>query len=397
MSQQIGIKSSPSGPFFYVENNIGNSLAFGSDNTNNMFVLNTSVNPDVLPGMATANINFDPSVNGNITFKPNGTGNSIFSTGSVTISAGNFNLPTTAAGFSAGVININNVRYFHAYNANGTTSPNLFVGPNAGNATLTTSDFNIGIGSAALELLDTGDLNIGIGAGAGGKITSGDNNILIGGYSLSSDLNTGNQNTFIGFQAGALITSGDLNICVGYLAGDTLTTTDNNNICIGNRGTSGDVGTIRLGTSGTHTAAYISGIYNNSPAGAEMVIVNTNGELGSQAVPSSFVWTVTTIDANAVASNGYIANKAGLLTMTLPATSAIGDIIKITGINTAVGWRIAQNANQQIFFGSSSTTVGVAGSITSTAIRDSLEIVCVVAGASSNWNVINAVGNLTVV
>ena len=74
MSQSIGIKSSPTGPFVYVENVVGNSLAFGSDNTAQMFVLNTSVNPDVVPDSTIANINFDPTANGNITFRPNGSG-----------------------------------------------------------------------------------------------------------------------------------------------------------------------------------------------------------------------------------------------------------------------------------------------------------------------------------
>lgn len=74
MSQSIGIKSSPTGPFVYVENVVGESLAFGSDNTAQMFVVNTSASPNVLPGSATANINFDPTANGNITFRPNGSG-----------------------------------------------------------------------------------------------------------------------------------------------------------------------------------------------------------------------------------------------------------------------------------------------------------------------------------
>ena len=74
MSQSIGIKSSPTGPFVYVENVVGESLAFGSDNTAQMFVVNTSASPNVVPGSATANINFDPTANGNITFRPNGSG-----------------------------------------------------------------------------------------------------------------------------------------------------------------------------------------------------------------------------------------------------------------------------------------------------------------------------------
>src|ERR1017187_10349928 len=49
--------------------------------------------------------------------------------------------------------------------------------------------------------------------------------------------------------------------------------------------------------------------------------------------PGSFAWTLTTVNAAMVPNNGYIANKAGLLTMTLPAVSAVGDIVAITEIN----------------------------------------------------------------
>jgi len=85
------------------------------------------------------------------------------------------------------------------------------------------------------------------------------------------------------------------------------------------------------------------------------------------------------------------------LIMTLPASGAIGDIFAITGINTALGWQIAQNANQQIFFGSTATTVGVAGSLSSINIRDTVYCVCVVSGANTVWNVIQSIGNITVV
>lgn len=133
-------------------------------------------------------------------------------------------------------------------------------------------------------------------------------------------------------------------------------------------------------------------------AGANITITPGAGTISiAAAIGAFFTWTATTVNAGMVVANGYVANKAGLLTMTLPATAAIGDMLAITGINTAVGWRIAQNANQQIFFGDQSTTVGVGGYIEATAIRDSVELVCVVAGASTVWNVISSIGNITVV
>jgi hypothetical protein len=92
-------------------------------------------------------------------------------------------------------------------------------------------------------------------------------------------------------------------------------------------------------------------------------------------------------------NNSYIANNAGLVTLTLPAVAALGSIIKVTG-KGAGGWRIAQNAGQTIFFGTSTTTTGAAGRLDSTATRDTVELVCVT--ANNDWNVLSSIGNITV-
>lgn len=113
--------------------------------------------------------------------------------------------------------------------------------------------------------------------------------------------------------------------------------------------------------------------------------------------PSGMSWSVITADQNITVGNGYICNKAGLLTLTLPASPTAGNLFSVTGMNTALGWKIAQNANQQIFIGTSSTTIGAGGSLASINIRDSADFVCVVGGASAVWNVTSSVGNLTIV
>lgn len=110
---------------------------------------------------------------------------------------------------------------------------------------------------------------------------------------------------------------------------------------------------------------------------------------------ASFTWSVETLDQAMVVNHGYIANKAGTLALQLPAASAVGDVIEVTGINTALGWSITQGAGQTIYFGTSATTTGAGGSLTSTATRDSIRMVCVV--ANLNWNVLSSVGNITVV
>lgn len=130
--------------------------------------------------------------------------------------------------------------------------------------------------------------------------------------------------------------------------------------------------------------------------GAGISITNGAGSI-TIAATTGLAWSVITADQSAATGNGYICNKAGLLTLTLPASPTAGDIFAVTGINTALGWKIAQNANQQIFFGTSSTTVGTGGSLASINTRDSVMLVCGVGGASATWNVINSVGNITIV
>lgn len=110
-------------------------------------------------------------------------------------------------------------------------------------------------------------------------------------------------------------------------------------------------------------------------------------------------WSVQTDTTQAAAADGaYIANNAGLVTVTLlaAASAGIGTKLRVTGINNATGWKIAQNASQQIFLGTSTTTAGVSGSLASTAIRDSVELVCT-DSSGLFWNVISSIGNITVV
>lgn len=131
-------------------------------------------------------------------------------------------------------------------------------------------------------------------------------------------------------------------------------------------------------------------------AGTGVTIANSSGSIVINAAGGGLTWTVVTGTSQAAAvNNGYIANNAGLVTVTLPATSAVGDTVAVTGINNATGWKVAQNAGNQIFFGTSSTTSGTGGSLASTNTRDVVYLVCMVANGA--WNVTGSIGNITVV
>lgn len=148
-------------------------------------------------------------------------------------------------------------------------------------------------------------------------------------------------------------------------------------------------GQVIIGSTGaTPTAATLS-------AGTGVSITNAAASITINAVGGGVTWSVISANQTAAVNNGYICNKAGTLTLALPAASAVGDVIFVTGINTATGWQITQAAGQQIFFGTSSTTAGATGTLTSSAIRDSIQMVCVVANLT--WQIINSVGNITVV
>jgi hypothetical protein len=84
-----------------------------------------------------------------------------------------------------------------------------------------------------------------------------------------------------------------------------------------------------------------------------------------------------------------------LTTFVLPLSSNFGDKINVVG-NAAGGWTITQNAGQKIVVGSSSSTIGIGGSVSSTNQYDSIELLCV--QANFGWQALVAPqGNLTIV
>jgi len=63
---------------------------------------------------------------------------------------------------------------------------------------------------------------------------------------------------------------------------------------------------------------------------------------------SDFTWVdVTTNSVQAVPNTGYLADSASQVTITLPASAALGDVVRVSGVG-AGGWMIAQNAGQTV-------------------------------------------------
>lgn len=110
----------------------------------------------------------------------------------------------------------------------------------------------------------------------------------------------------------------------------------------------------------------------------------------SQITPSGagIPWTnVTSTSASMSPDHGYMSNNVGLVTLTLPTVCGFGQIIQVMGLG-AGGWKIAQNAGQQIIIGDASSTSGNGGYIASTQQNDSIYLSCVTANLV--WSVIGA-------
>lgn len=100
---------------------------------------------------------------------------------------------------------------------------------------------------------------------------------------------------------------------------------------------------------------------------------NIQAQIDSLSPPIAQVITSST---TIVMNTTYIVNGAGLITLTLPATFTAGYYIKIIGY--AGGWKIAQNAGQNILFNGSGTTIGATGFLASQLDTDGVTLYAIV-------------------
>ena len=120
-------------------------------------------------------------------------------------------------------------------------------------------------------------------------------------------------------------------------------------------------------------------------------VISVTGGSGGGGI----TWTeVTGTTQAASADNGYITNNESLVTVTLPSTCAVGKIISIAGKGAGL-WKIAQNANQIIYFGDQNTTTGTSGYLAAQNRRDCIELICIT--ADTEFQVRSVIGNITVV
>lgn len=315
--------------------------------------------------------------------------------GNINVNAGN---STLVSGSSVSFIGTpgSNLVQLHVTDS----SQRTIIGQGAGNLTISNSGFDTVVGYQAGASMTSGlGGNNFFGWKSGNAVTSG-NNLTAQGQSSLLLATTAVQSVAIGNNALSALTTGSYNIGIGYAAGIALTTSDSSNIIISNDGTSGDNNTLRIGRQGSGNAqvnkSFIAGIVGVSVSNPQFVTINSStGQLGVSAAVVS-AWTdVTGATQTLAVGNGYITNRGGGVTYTLPATATVGDEIKIVGklgLTT-----IAQNANQAIRIGSSISSTGAGGSVAGTNVGDCITLRCTTGGASTIWIAESLMGNWTIV
>lgn len=148
-----------------------------------------------------------------------------------------------------------------------------------------------------------------------------------------------------------------------------------------------------LSTAGTNQASLVN--TNTTNFNGWLTTADTNVQAALDTLDDSQRFTEETgAAANLVVNKGVIANRATLVTLTLPATSIVGSTFEVVGKGAGL-WKIAQNANQVIHFGNVNTTTGVGGSISATLQYDAIRFVTTV--SNNEFTVLSSLGNLTYV
>lgn len=129
--------------------------------------------------------------------------------------------------------------------------------------------------------------------------------------------------------------------------------------------------------------------------GGSVTITNTAGSINLETAAAGETWVNVTGASQTIAiSTGYTASNASAVAFSLPTTAAYGTVFEVTTGTTAGGWTIAQAAGQSIKFGNTTTTTGTGGSLASTAVGDTVRILCIV--ANTTFQVLGSQGEITV-
>ncbi len=197
---------------------------------------------------------------------------------------GNIRISTTSA--DAGTIVIGDYAFLHGYGIY-----NTFVGPGAGNFTMTGRE-NTGVGAGALLHMTAGSYNTAVGSSTLWANTTGGSNTAAGAFALEQTT-SGAENTAVGARALRLNTTASSNSAFGAAA-LSATSTGGGNTALGSQSMSAN-------TTG----------YANTAVGALALQANTTG-FSNVAVGQGSLYASTTAEGNtATGASSLAANTTG--------------------------------------------------------------------------------------
>lgn len=124
---------------------------------------------------------------------------------------------------------------------------------------------------------------------------------------------------------------------------------------------------------------------------ADAAQINANFTTLAGALDTARLQWVTTTAASITGelNRGYIADNASRVTISLPATCAVGDTFGVAG-RGAGGWKVTQAAGQTMRVRGINSPVGTTGYIQSQNAWDAMELVCV--AANTTWQAVSFSG-----
>ena len=224
----------------------------------------------------------------------------------------------------------------------------------------------------------------GLAADSGSATPSGNSITISGGSTGLTTLGSGHTISLTGTLAvahggtgAATLTSHGVLVGAGTAAVSGLTAGTNGQVLLGSTGANPAFGTLTTSTG----LAYTTG------AGSLAINVKSGGFAVTPVAGASQALAVQTT---------YIANDSAKTTFTLPATSAVGDVINIVGsaLNTG-GWAITYSTGQIIWGPSGSSTVTTGNATSAAAAAQTSTLVCVVANTTWVLSAFNAAPVLT--
>ena len=201
----------------------------------------------------------------------------------------------------------------------GTNFTNSLIVGHDTTGTLDAAEYNLALGTTALNAITSGDYNLALGYDALGVNNSGERNVALG-YRVLQSNTTGSRNIAIGYEALKNSTTGGMNIAIGEASLDAYTGGDGRNVAIGvyaqSSLSSGDYNV----SMGYGSMYYSTTARRNVSIGQSSMWYNRTGgwnvAIGESAMNSNHGSYNTAIGFEAMASNWSNGGTDGTNTMT---------------------------------------------------------------------------------